>query len=302
MNNKVSVIVPIYNAANFLEECLEMLISQSYTNIEVIMINDGSTDKSEEICQRYVVHDERFILISQENKGVCVARNLGMEKATGKWVIFADADDYYYKDGIEKMVKLINNRNQKIALCNADIESKKLTKPLMALQNLKECSFLPIHHFALWGYIFEIDFIRDKKVRFIPNIEFSEDRLFLYELSFYVDNISVSNESVYFHRTNSASVCNSSSGIKKAKGQLKAAIELKKLAINANNNSIVLYINKEVIHVVRMALLQYFLLSVKISEIRTLYNFYRENIGSGTSFILNAIPQYIIAKKRKIFR
>ena len=302
MNNKVSVIIPIYNAYDYLEDCLEMLIAQTYMNIEVIMINDGSTDESEKICQRYALRDKRFILISQENKGVCVARNLGIKHATGKWIVFADADDYYYKDGIEKMVRLISSKNWKVALCNSDVEHGNSTKPLMSLPKTNEYSFLPIHHYALWGYIFDFDFILNSKIQFIPGIEFSEDRLFLYELSFYVDNICISNESVYFHRSNNTSVCNYSSGFKKAKGQLHAAIELKKLVFNTKNENIISYVNKEITHVVRMAFLQYFSSNIKLSEIKILYNIYTNNIGSAVSFMLNSVPLFIIANKRKLFK
>lgn len=301
-NYKVSVVVPVYNVENYLEECLENLRKQTYRNIEIIMVNDGSTDKSEVICLRYAEQDKRFILISQENKGVSIARNVGIERATGKWIVFADADDYYYEDGIEKMVDLVCKSNQKVALCNSDIEGKNVTKTLLLLQDSYESFFLPMRHYALWGYIFALDLMRDNSVWFVPKLEFSEDRLFLYELSFYTIKMAVSHESVYFHRTNNSSMCNSSSGIRKARGQLNAAIELKKLRTKKDYNNIVaISIDKEIMHVVRMALLQYFSLKIKLSEIIELYNIYSKNIGCGIFFLLNAILQFVIANKRKFF-
>ena len=89
---RVSIIVPIYNREKDLMKCYKSLINQTYKNLEIILINDGSTDNSLEICQSF--EDERIKIIDEENKGVSFARNQGIEAATGKYIIFIDADDY----------------------------------------------------------------------------------------------------------------------------------------------------------------------------------------------------------------
>ena len=90
----VSVIVPVYNGEKTLEKCLESLRIQSFRDFEVIMIDDGSTDRSGSICGRYAAEDARFIVFHQQNSGVASARQLGTDKASGKYSIHADADDW----------------------------------------------------------------------------------------------------------------------------------------------------------------------------------------------------------------
>ena len=93
MNRKISIIVPVYNAENGLNVCLDSLKGQTYKNFEVILINDGSTDKSGDICDIYTKKDDRFKVIHSENSGVSSARNKGLDAYTGDYIIFVDSDD-----------------------------------------------------------------------------------------------------------------------------------------------------------------------------------------------------------------
>ena len=89
----ISVIVPVYNVEEYLEECLESVQNQTYTNFEVILVNDGSTDNSKEICERYCKQDTRFHLLNQENQGQSAARNHGVTASKGELITFVDSDD-----------------------------------------------------------------------------------------------------------------------------------------------------------------------------------------------------------------
>jgi glycosyltransferase involved in cell wall biosynthesis len=91
---KISIIVPVYNVENYINKCIESLIAQTLSDIEIILVNDGSTDKSGNICNDYAAVDNRIIVIHQMNKGVSAARNKGIEAATGEWITFVDADDW----------------------------------------------------------------------------------------------------------------------------------------------------------------------------------------------------------------
>src|SRR5690606_32725285 len=91
---KISIIIPIYNASAFLEKCIDSVINQSYDNLEIILINDGSTDSSLDICKKYANSDDRIKLINKENGGVSSARNMGLEVVTGDYIGFVDSDDY----------------------------------------------------------------------------------------------------------------------------------------------------------------------------------------------------------------
>ena len=100
----VSVIVPIYNVEEYLEECLESIRNQTYTNIEVILVNDGSTDGSREICESYCEKDIRFRLINKENQGQSVARNRGVKESVGQYIMFVDSDDVVNTDVLEVLL------------------------------------------------------------------------------------------------------------------------------------------------------------------------------------------------------
>lgn len=108
---KVSIIVPIYNSEQYLHRCLESLVHQTYSDIEIILINDGSEDSSSEICKRYANEYNEVIYIEQDNAGVSSARNAGIEAACGKYVMFCDSDDYLERDSIERLIALNSGKD-----------------------------------------------------------------------------------------------------------------------------------------------------------------------------------------------
>lgn len=105
-DKKVSIIVPIYNAESTIEKCICSIIKQSYSNLEILLVNDGSADCSTEICNKYASMDERIIVLNKENGGVSSARNIGLEYANGEYCTFLDADDWIDSDHIMSMVKV----------------------------------------------------------------------------------------------------------------------------------------------------------------------------------------------------
>ena len=100
MKNKdlISIIIPVYNVEKYLEECIESVINQTYRNLEIILVDDGSTDKCLETCKEYEKRDNRIKVIHQENAGVSVARNVGIDFSTGQYIGFVDSDDFIEKD------------------------------------------------------------------------------------------------------------------------------------------------------------------------------------------------------------
>ena len=114
MQKKISVIIPVYNSQNYIGECLESIINQTYNNLEIIIVNDGSDDNSLKIMKKYKELDERVIIINKENEGVSVARNVGIDAASSEWLTFVDSDDYLEKDAIENLVKGIDKDTQMV--------------------------------------------------------------------------------------------------------------------------------------------------------------------------------------------
>lgn len=119
MNPLISVIVPCYNQAQFLDECLQSVLDQTYQNWECIIVNDGSPDNTEEIAKKCILKDSRFHYISQQNKGVSAARNCGIEKAKGEWILPLDADDYISNDYLDLAKDYFFEEKIKVIYCNA---------------------------------------------------------------------------------------------------------------------------------------------------------------------------------------
>lgn len=113
----ISVIVPVFNTAKYLTSCLESLMHQSYENLEIILVNDGSTDNSGNICKEYSKKDSRFILIEQKNKGLGMARNIGLEKARGQYVCFVDSDDFVHEKYVEILYRNLLSHDADISMC-----------------------------------------------------------------------------------------------------------------------------------------------------------------------------------------
>ena len=114
LNDKVSVIVPVYNVETYLTKCLDSLVNQTHKNLEIILIDDGSKDNSGKICESFAAKDERIIVIHQKNSGVSKARNVGLDKMTGNYIIFVDADDYLEFNAVEKLLNILIAENADI--------------------------------------------------------------------------------------------------------------------------------------------------------------------------------------------
>ena len=120
MENKelVSIIVPVYNVKKYLDNCLESIINQTYKSLEIILVDDGSTDGSSEICDNYRLKDNRIVVIHKQNGGLSSAKNAGLEVCKGNYISFVDSDDYVDSNFIEELYNNIQNTNSDISLCN----------------------------------------------------------------------------------------------------------------------------------------------------------------------------------------
>ena len=107
----LSVIIPVYNIKNYLEECLNSVINQTLKEIEIILVDDGSTDGSAKICDNFASKDNRIIVVHQKNQGAGMARNAGIEIANGKYITFTDGDDYLETSAFETLIKAITAHN-----------------------------------------------------------------------------------------------------------------------------------------------------------------------------------------------
>lgn len=116
----VSVIVPIYNVEKYLERCLDSIVNQTYRNLEIILVNDGSTDRSGEICRRYMQSDSRIRLLDQKNLGLSAARNAGLDHMRGEYVTFVDSDDYISLSFVKVLLDALLEYKVSLAICDYD--------------------------------------------------------------------------------------------------------------------------------------------------------------------------------------
>ena len=219
MNEKISIIIPIYNAEKSLKRCIDSVISQTYSNLEIILIDDGSNDNSYLICKEYAKKDKRIKLFHQENAGVSIARNSGLEKITGKYLMFLDADDYFELNICEKLLENIKVNNTEIGIVNKKfwINGKEVDnvlykedsfyrenneKDLFILdlftqyydEKMNNVKFLSC---GVTAKIFLVDLIKQNNIKFIENCHFGEDVLFNIYAFQYAKRISYSNFNGY---------------------------------------------------------------------------------------------------------
>lgn len=207
----ISVIVPIYNADKYLQGCLSSIAAQTYKNIEAILINDGSTDNSESIAKFFCQQDVRFKLISQANAGVAAARQVGLTAAQGRYVIHTDADDLMTKNSLSSLYQSIVENNTTIAigdyLQKSDTSEHVVAHDITDKKSYMHDLLLGKYHASLWNKLISMELCKD--VSFAKNINYMEDKLFLFKvLSKKEAIISVVNEVVYVYNFVSGSYTN----------------------------------------------------------------------------------------------
>lgn len=129
MEELISIVLPVYNVENYLDKCITSIISQTYKNFELIIVNDGSTDSSLEICQNYEEADARIQLFSKKNEGVSSARNYGLERIKGEFVTFIDSDDFITENYVKNLVIALKQCNADMSISRFELyysESKKI--------------------------------------------------------------------------------------------------------------------------------------------------------------------------------
>lgn len=198
---KVSVIIPIYNVEKYLSECLDSVVNQTYKNLEIILINDGSKDGSANICKEYAEKDSRIIFVDQENMGVSKTRNKGIDIATGKYVLFIDSDDYCEANMVETAVK--NYDNGKMFVWGYTEVYKDKIVPI----KYDEITIENLHQYistttlgVIWNKIFLMDILKKHQIRFEEKIYNCEDLLFVLTYVRYMKKIEYINDSLCHHR------------------------------------------------------------------------------------------------------
>lgn len=202
----ISVIVPVYKVESYLDRCVDSIANQTYRNLEIILVDDGSPDRCPEICDEWAQRDERVKVIHKTNGGVSSARNKGMESADGVWVSFVDADDYLPKTAFEDLMacyqkydadlvcgsfRMMNTRNR---IIDKRYQGRVIVREAFG-ENL---SFLVNElHPACWAKLYDLRIIREHAVEFPLNIPSSEDAIFNYRYLCHCASVCTTAQNVY---------------------------------------------------------------------------------------------------------
>ncbi|WP_190973828.1 glycosyltransferase family 2 protein [Bifidobacterium reuteri] len=224
----MSIIVPVYNVKPYLDECIHSLVAQTYTNIEVILIDDGSTDGSGAICDSWSTQDSRIITVHQTNQGVSVARNTGITMSTGKYIVFVDSDDLVSEALVEKCIRTISSTGNEIVMYKQLRTTEDGTPLYDAPSNLfpdvtgkQSIPGIEATRLILQGRLFSMPFFflakRELYIRY--NIRFPigrtmmEDVGTVYKIYCRARTIDLIPEVLYFYRDHSSSAINNSRNV-----------------------------------------------------------------------------------------
>lgn len=221
----VSIIVPVYNVEKYLDKCIDSIVKQTYKNLEIILVNDGSTDNCLAICNKHKQQDKRIIVVDKENGGLSDARNIGIEIATGKYIMFIDSDDWIDSNMVGRLHTLITKSNACIAQCDFikvyndenvffNNENKNINIKVMdnreALLNIYENH--GVKSIVTWNKIYKkelFDYIR------FPKGKIHEDEFTTYRLFDKCKKVIDTNEIMYYYRQRDGSIMKSDFSIKR---------------------------------------------------------------------------------------
>ena len=222
-HEKISVIIPMYNTESYIRQCIRSVRNQTYNNLEIIVVDDGSTDKGAAICRELKEYDDRIQLIVQENKGVSAARNAGLEIATGKYVFFLDSDDAIHPLLFEELIRQAEEFEADIALC--EYEKQHAIWMERVLKELSVKDIRPVWqiveqeeseewiHMKYASALMRVGALVNRELvgelRFDENLIYGEDTLFMYRLVCKGVRIAYSDKAWYYYRMHTESVTHS---------------------------------------------------------------------------------------------
>ncbi|MDT1940063.1 MULTISPECIES: glycosyltransferase [Carnobacterium] len=282
----ITIIVPIFNSENFLEKCLESILAQTYKDLEIILVNDGSNDRSKDICNAYAKIDSRIKLIHKNNEGVSAARNDALKVAKGEYVGFVDSDDWIDPKMYENLYKLIRSTDSDISVCgyktrlNSSINGKI---DYFTIEDNKEKINILIKNNQvggyLWNKLFSMDIIKKNGISlFDENIYFCEDLLYTSQLFMESKSVSVTTASYYNYITHG----NNSTSYTYSKSKLTALLALQQIIDkfqDSINGGLELY--KDLFMHINISLLMNGMKQKKLDKKTTLYlkkNLFRYNL------------------------
>ena len=233
----ISVIVPIYNVEKYLSECIDTLIKQSFDNLEIILIDDGSTDNCPTICDEYQKKDKRIKVIHKKNGGLSDARNSGLKIAKGEYIIFVDSDDFVNINFVEVLYNLCVQNNSEMAICKFARVQEITDVDWEFLDNSYEKEIMTGKEFTIsvyegksenlgfvaWNKIYKKELFEKNKIEYPVN-RYYEDTFTTFKLLYYSKKVVVTDVPLYYYRSREGSIITSNITLKKLNDMLEADI------------------------------------------------------------------------------
>lgn len=215
---QITIIVPVYNGEKYISRCLNSIITQTFSEWQCIIVDDGSKDNTASIADAFALKDSRVVVIHKQNEGVSIARNTALSVARGVWVAFADVDDYYYPDGLQNLYNAAQKTGARIVLGNADKISKNGHIRQRHNKNKIELKYeYPHCSFEMWGNLYDKSLLWDENHGFQPELAYFEDRLLQTKMLAQEGCYAICPTPVYAHIENDDSALASKNGFRKAK-------------------------------------------------------------------------------------
>lgn len=211
----ISIIIPVYNVEAYIEECLDSVLAQTYKELEVILVDDGSTDKSSEICDQYASLDNRIHVLHQENQGLSDARNSGMAFAKGEYVTFIDSDDYIAPDMMELLYNNMKKENAQISICGAwlayetHLEKRQKDDVYLKMDRreaLRKMLDFGYYDLSAWGKLYRTELLQGIK---FPSRKICEDMYVIPEVIAKAECVVYDSTPKYYYRQRQGSITKS---------------------------------------------------------------------------------------------
>lgn len=227
MNELITVVLPIYNVEKYLEHCINSVLSQTYENIEVILVDDGATDSCPQICDKYQKKDKRIKVVHKKNGGLSDARNEGIKHATGTYICFIDSDDFIKNTYIEKLYRIIKKNKAEIAVGNFkrvqssdikdELDGEAIEKTYTGKEMIENIYRKKLYQQSTvtWNKLYAIELFKNIK---FPFGKLHEDEFTTYKLFYNCSKVVMTTEVLYYYRYVQTSIMNQSFKVKRLDG------------------------------------------------------------------------------------
>lgn len=190
----ISIIVPVYNTEEYLDKCILSIMAQTYADFELLLIDDGSTDSSGSICDKYAAQDSRVRVFHKENGGVSSARNLGLDNVRGEWIAFVDSDDSVKESFLCNMLPL---RNEDFIMTSSDVRGECFPDAVYTGKDMIKIALSGWHMLCPWGKMFMSSIVSDYNIRFDESVCRGEDTMFNLRYLSYASSLRTTSEAYY---------------------------------------------------------------------------------------------------------